>query len=167
MGLGSNMGYSALKSIQILQGACELLSNALCDFVHSSVYKTKALYFESQDDFFNMVVRGKVPDTCSALELLFLTQSIESIFGRNRSREIRFGPRPLDIDIELFGNLHIREKNLIIPHERITERAFVLVPLLEILENSADDVHIREEYKKHADSLSYGKIELFMSACDF
>ena len=65
---------------------------------------------------------------------------IEAKFGRNRKKEIRNGPRTLDIDIELFGNQIIKTNTLEIPHIRIKERAFVLKPMLEILPNLADPI---------------------------
>ncbi len=66
------------------------------------------------------------------LELLRLTQSIEARFGRDRSRERRKGPRPLDIDVLLYGDLALELPGLSLPHPGILERAFVLEPLLEL-----------------------------------
>ena len=71
-------------------------------------------------------------------ELLNLTQKIEAEYGRDRRHEIRFGPRSLDIDIELFADVRIRTESLEIPHPRLCERAFVLIPMLEILPFCAD-----------------------------
>lgn len=140
LGLGSNRqfesGHIVLSPAEILKAACEKLDKLLRQAVFSSVYITRPMYVENQCDFYNMVVGGLWSG--SARELLSATQAIEAEFGRDRSREIRNGPRSLDIDIELFGNGIINEPDLVIPHPRLKERSFVLVPLLEILEKSAD-----------------------------
>ena len=92
-----------------------------------------------------MTALGFVSDDCKPEELLKITQKIEGEFGRDRSKEIRFGPRSLDIDIELFGNEKIESPELLIPHPRIKERTFVLLPALEILDQSSDK-SIRDEF---------------------
>ena len=94
------------------------------------------MYVENQDDFYNMVVSGSFDGT--PRELLDKIHAVEKSLGRDRSLEFRNGPRSLDVDIELFGNLVVHETDLIIPHERFFERAFVLVPLLDILRENAD-----------------------------
>ncbi len=140
LGMGSNRQLESecgvLPPAEILKAACEKLDKLLKQAVFSSVYITRPMYVENQCDFYNMVVGGLWNGT--ARELLSATQAIEAEFGRDRSREIRNGPRSLDIDIELFGNGTIDEPDLIVPHPRLMERSFVLVPLLEILEKSAD-----------------------------
>ena len=140
LGLGSNRqlesGGSVLSPAEILKAACEKLDKLLKQAVFSSVYMTRPMYVEDQCDFYNMVVGGLWEGT--ARELLCATQAIEAELGRNRSREIRNGPRSLDIDIELFGNSSVSEPDLVIPHPRLMERSFVLVPLLEILGKPAD-----------------------------
>mgnify|MGYP002355625005 FL=1 len=65
-------------------------------------------------------------------QLLGAVQGIEAQFGRDRSKERSKGPRTLDIDILLFGNEIIDQPDLYVPHPGMTERAFVLVPLLEL-----------------------------------
>jgi len=92
-----------------------------------------------------MVVAGCVDNSMSPHDLLFRIHQIEASLGRDRSREMRNGPRSIDIDIEVFGNeiIHFSDSknamnNLDIPHPRLSERAFVLLPLLEILGKSAD-----------------------------
>ena len=143
LGLGSNKNFRSLDSLHLLACACEALSRLFSDFRVSSVYCTKPMYVENQADFLNMAVSGETE--LSAHELLSKIHEIEAEFGRERKNEIRNGERSLDIDIELFGNEKISfhdEKNpmndLEIPHPRISERAFVLIPLLEILPKSAD-----------------------------
>lgn len=114
-----------------------------CKF--SSVYRTKAMYVENQEDFYNMAAIGFIEDKVNAFDFLKTINSIEAKYGRDRDKEIRFGPRSLDIDIELFGDEEINTEILQIPHVRMEERAFVLVPTLEILTDSADEI-IREKY---------------------
>ncbi|MCR5762815.1 MAG: 2-amino-4-hydroxy-6-hydroxymethyldihydropteridine diphosphokinase [Treponema sp.] len=152
LGLGSNRSYGGKSPIELLSSACSELSLRVQDMKISSIYKTKALYLTEQDDFYNMVVAGKFEG--SAYELLEFIHSVENRHGRNRSKEVRNGPRPLDIDIELFGEQVIHEKDLIVPHERLEERAFVLVPLVEILPSYA------EKYKDALKNVSDQRIEL-------
>lgn len=144
LGLGSNrqfeMGGLLLSPPEILKAACEKLDSLLDKAVFSSVYITRPMYVEDQCDFFNMVVVGFWG--ASPLKLLAKTQFIEAELGRDRGREIRNGPRSLDIDIELFGNASVNLPDLVIPHPRLLERSFVLVPLLEILEKSADKTDV-------------------------
>lgn len=153
LGLGSNVDFDGKSSLEILEAACAELKAILADPVFSSVYKTKAMYVTDQNDFYNMVVLGSVPDEMTPFDLLKLINRIEARYGRNREKEIRFGPRPLDIDIELFGNETINTEILQIPHIRLKERAFVLIPALEILNKNADE-NIRGVFKDYLDKLS-------------
>ncbi|MCH5282886.1 MAG: 2-amino-4-hydroxy-6-hydroxymethyldihydropteridine diphosphokinase [Treponema sp.] len=134
LGLGSNKKFSALRPEEILGGAVFELSKILRGVEISSVYRTKAMYVLEQDDFYNMALAGFLDEGISARDLLEKIHEIEASFGRDREKEIRFGPRPLDIDIEFFGNQKISEPDLQIPHPRLKERAFVLIPLLEVLD---------------------------------
>ena len=152
LGLGSNRGYGANSPEDNLRGACFRLSELLRDVVMSSVYRTKAMYFTEQDDFLNMVLAGYADDSSDPFLFLDRSHGIEAEFGRDRKTEFRNGPRPLDIDIELFGGREISSPSLQIPHPRIHERAFVLVPMLEILKNPAD-VNLRQKYQEYLDSL--------------
>ena len=102
-------------------------------------------------DFYNMVVCGDYSGSC--FQLLDDIHNVESSLGRDRSKEFRNGPRSLDVDIELFGNERVNTENLVVPHERMTERAFVLKPLLEILHKNADkfkaEISFYEEKLSH------------------
>ena len=109
LGLGSNKKLSLTNTkdsflcpVEILKEAFSVLKYVLKDCKMSSVYKTKAMYVTDQDDFYNAAVFGYFNGTPE--ELLNKTQGIEALFGRNREKEFRNGPRTLDIDIELFGN---------------------------------------------------------------
>lgn len=135
LGLGSNKKFSCLSPEEILGGAIFGLSKILHNIEISSVYRTKAMYVVDQEDFYNMALVGLLDDGICARALLEKIHEIEAAFGRDREKEIRFGPRSLDIDIEFFGRQKIIEPDLQIPHPRLKERAFVLAPLLEVLDS--------------------------------
>jgi 2-amino-4-hydroxy-6-hydroxymethyldihydropteridine diphosphokinase len=83
-----------------------------------------------QDPFLNVVVRART--TLAPPDLLAETQLLERAFGRDRSREVRWGPRPLDIDLLVVGDAQLATADLELPHPRLAQRPFVLVPLLEV-----------------------------------
>ena len=126
-----------MPPIDIVKAACAELHPLFVTFAVSSLYRTQALYIADQSDFYNMVVCGAVREGLTPHDLLAEIHKIEAKYGRNRKKEVRFGPRPLDIDIELFGDMEIDDEALTIPHPRMRERAFVLVPFLEILNRRA------------------------------
>lgn len=160
LGLGSNTNFHNESSLTLLEKACSALKEIMEDVKVSSVYRTKPMYVEDQDDFYNMVVSGQVLDEENPFGFLKKINKIEADFGRDRAKEIRFGPRSLDIDIEIFGNQKINTEILQIPHPRVKERAFVLYPLLEVLKKNADDLLVKEyeSYLKNVDSSSIEKI---------
>lgn len=96
----------------------------------SSLYNTEPVGFAAQPRFVNAVVA--LETELSPHELLDGLMAIEKEFGRDRAAGVVNKPRTLDLDILLFGDLEISEPNLRIPHPRLAERAFVLVPLCEI-----------------------------------
>lgn len=124
--MGSNQG----DSLGALDAALSELSASIAGLRASSVYRTKPRYDEDQAEFLNLVAAGDTELT--PRELLALTQGIEAAHGRDRSKERFKGPRPLDIDLLLYGEFVMAEPELLIPHPGIEERAFVLVPLLEL-----------------------------------
>ena len=132
-----------MKSEKLIFSAISFLRPFFsCDFVFSSLYRTKPMYFENQSDFLNMVVAGKIKKDITPHSLLFEIHKIEECLGRNRALEKRNGPRSIDIDIEFFGNEHFSAHDLQIPHPRIFERPFVCVPLYEILPDFASSMKI-------------------------
>ena len=145
--MGSNKSFNGKTPLELLKEAEKELSNLLSDLTFSSIYKTKAMYVEDQDDFYNMACVGYVEDDKDSFTLLKEINAIEAKYGRNRENEIRFGPRSLDLDIELFGDDKINTEVLQIPHPRIEERAFVLIPAIEILTKSADEL-VRAHYTR-------------------
>ena len=97
----------------------------------SSIYETDPVGYEEQDLFLNMVIQIKTQ--LSPFELLDACMETEKDLGRKR--EIRWGPRTIDLDILLYSEENIFTERLIIPHPRLHERAFVVIPLLEICPN--------------------------------
>lgn len=97
----------------------------------SSIYETAPVGYLDQADFLNMVV--EVSTDLPSLTLLDYLQSIEKKLGR--TREVRFGPRTIDLDILLYNEENSEMERLTLPHPRMDERAFVLVPLNEIAPN--------------------------------
>jgi 2-amino-4-hydroxy-6-hydroxymethyldihydropteridine diphosphokinase len=137
-----------MEPSEILRAACEALSRRVGALKVSSTYLTKPMYVDNQPDFYNMVVAGQWAG--SPFALLDFAHEVEAAFGRDRAREIRNGPRSLDVDIILFGSQCIESPELTVPHPKMTERAFVLCPLLELLSEAADP----KDGRKYATYLS-------------
>jgi 2-amino-4-hydroxy-6-hydroxymethyldihydropteridine diphosphokinase len=130
IGIGSNVGDRELHC----RKAIELLGEAEKLTAVSSLYCTEPVGYQEQEDFINAVVA--VETNRSPEELLNLCRSIEDRLGRKR--EIRWGPRTADLDILLYGDRVVNLPGLVVPHPRMAERKFVLVPLAEI---APDAVH--------------------------
>lgn len=94
----------------------------------SSIHETKPVGYEDQNDFFNMAI--EIETNLKPLDLIIKLQEIEHKMGRVRN--IKNGPRVIDLDILTYNNKTINEPNLIIPHPRMSERDFVMKPLKEI-----------------------------------
>jgi len=124
LGLGSNMGDRQ----ENLERALDLLSQRLRMGQVSSIYQTRPIGNTEQPDFLNLVCQGY--SRLSPEGLLTLAKSIESKLGRTSDRSDV--PRPIDIDILFYGDQVIETSGLVIPHPRLTERLFVLIPLVEI-----------------------------------
>jgi len=110
--------------------------DAFCDgpevqlTTRSSDYSTPPWGVLNQPRFVNLCIA--VATTLSPQTLLARAQAVEQAFGRDRASERRWGPRPLDIDLLAYDDLVLDEADLTLPHLRLFERAFVLVPLAEI-----------------------------------
>lgn len=156
LGLGSNRSYKGMTCRQLLESACQLLSRRVAGLVRSSLYRTAPLYYHDQEDFWNMVVAGRFSG--SPRELLEFIHQVEAQLGRDRSKEFSNGPRSLDVDIELFGRQRVSEPDLVIPHPRLQERAFVLVPMLEVFSQNADLCIDESLYRECLASLSHQEI---------
>ena len=124
LGLGSNLGDRKAN----LEKALQLLGERLYIEQVSSLYETEPVGHAEQPMFFNAVCRAETE--LGPLQLLSLIQGIEATLGRVPS--FTNGPRSIDVDILFYDDLSIKTTDLTIPHPRIEERAFVLIPLLEI-----------------------------------
>ena len=126
VGLGANLGEPRR---QVEQGFLELDAIAHTRVVKaSSLYRTEPVGYAAQPLFVNAV--AQLETGLSAERLLAELQAIETRHGRERS--FPNAPRTLDLDLLLFGNALMKTEQLEVPHPRMHERAFVLVPLLEI-----------------------------------
>jgi len=135
LGLGTNLGDKAGN----LNEAINKLSLEVGSIVRKSTFHaSKPWGFESENEFLNAVVL--VETNLSAFTLLAKTQEIERELGRTAKSANGYADRLIDIDILLYGNLVVDEPTLKIPHPLITERDFVLIPLLEIAPELVDPV---------------------------
>ncbi|UDG82856.1 2-amino-4-hydroxy-6-hydroxymethyldihydropteridine diphosphokinase [Candidatus Vallotia lariciata] len=125
LGLGANLGNAP----QTLKDAVIYLAQqvSIITLVESSLYRTAPVNAYG-NDFYNCVV--KIDTILAIRQLLALCHSIENYFGRERLYQN--SPRTLDIDILLYGTVQLDRNDLTVPHPRLIERAFALVPLLEL-----------------------------------
>jgi 2-amino-4-hydroxy-6-hydroxymethyldihydropteridine diphosphokinase len=132
LALGSNLGDRHKNLSEALQRLCKAVD------LHkiSSVYETEPVGYLDQPRFLNMVCYGQT--SCSPGGLLHNAKAIEEALGRQPS--FPNAPRPIDIDILLYDNLCLETEHLTIPHPRMRERAFVLVPLVEIAPTAIEPV---------------------------
>ncbi len=140
IGLGSNIGererylYTALK---------EMDTDAAIQIIDlSSIYETEPVGVTSQPVFLNMV--AEIKTTYTPYELLDCLQEIEG--QCKRTRELKWGPRTLDLDILLYNQENMKSERLEIPHPRMKERGFVLIPLFEVNPQLVKN-ELYEEYK--------------------
>jgi 2-amino-4-hydroxy-6-hydroxymethyldihydropteridine diphosphokinase len=133
IGLGSNLGGVMGEPVEQLEQALKALaSHSQITLVNlSSNFKTKAIGPGAQPDYINAV--ALIETQLEPLALLDCLQFIEQ--QHERERAVRWGARTLDLDILMYGNLTMDTPRLTIPHPRIAERAFVLVPLLDLNPN--------------------------------
>ena len=130
LALGTNLGDREAN----LRSAKELLAPKIVVERESAIYVTPPWGYEDQPEFLNQVIR--VRTYLRPLALLKVLKRIEK--GMGRQETFRNGPRLIDLDILIYGQQVIQKNNLCIPHPRMHERAFVLVPLCEI---APDFVH--------------------------
>jgi len=132
LGLGSNQRQPANQLSQAIDRLADI--DQLDILRTSSFYCTPPWGDEQQDDFINAVV--EIETSLDPNSLLRAIQSVENVMGRQR-KDRRWGPRIIDIDLLLYGDLQYQSADLEIPHPRMHERAFVLVPLFD-LDNSLE-----------------------------
>ncbi|MQY55295.1 MAG: 2-amino-4-hydroxy-6-hydroxymethyldihydropteridine diphosphokinase [Dehalococcoidia bacterium] len=124
LGLGSNLGDRQAN----LARALKLLGERLHIELVSSLYETEPVDYTEQPLFLNAICRAQTE--LGPMQLLSLVKGIEASLGRVPS--FPNAPRPIDIDIIFYGDRVMETPDLTIPHPRLEERAFVLIPLLEV-----------------------------------
>jgi 2-amino-4-hydroxy-6-hydroxymethyldihydropteridine diphosphokinase len=133
IGVGSNVGDRSANCRRAVQdlGAGATIQIAAT----SSLYETAPVGGPPQRSYVNLVT--KVSTGLSARDLFEVLKAIERRLGRDRT-EIRWGPRVIDLDLLTYGDEKINEPDLEVPHPRMTQRRFVLVPLVEIDPEASD-----------------------------
>jgi 2-amino-4-hydroxy-6-hydroxymethyldihydropteridine diphosphokinase len=127
--LGGNVGDVRATFQKAIANICGMTQAAL--LARSSDYATPPWGDEQQPRFINACI--EIETDLDPHALLFTLHKIEHKFGRDRARETRWGPRTLDLDLIAYDDVSIQKPELTLPHPRLFERAFVLVPLLEIV----------------------------------
>lgn len=125
IGLGANLD----DRVGRLRLALGKLRETLDDLRVSSVYETAPMHIENQPDYLNACCVGRT--RLAPRRLLSVLKGIERQLGR-RADGRRYGARVVDLDLLLYGELVLEEEELVVPHPRLRERAFVLVPLAEL-----------------------------------
>jgi 2-amino-4-hydroxy-6-hydroxymethyldihydropteridine diphosphokinase len=128
LALGGNVGDSRAVLDRAVALLCD--GNEVRLTARSSDYLTPPWGVTDQPPFVNLCIA--VETSLSPQALLARAQAVERALGRDRAREQRWGPRSADIDIIAYDDLTLAEESLTLPHPRLFERAFVLVPLAEI-----------------------------------
>ena len=124
LGFGSNLGDRE----ENIRRAVERLSESVCGIQTSSLYETEPWGYLDQPKFLNMVC--KCLTRLEPVELLSVCKGLEALAGREPS--FKYGPRVLDVDILAYGDVVVKTDSLVVPHDMLHERAFVLAPLAEI-----------------------------------
>jgi 2-amino-4-hydroxy-6-hydroxymethyldihydropteridine diphosphokinase len=126
VGIGANLDDPAARVRDAFSSLAALPKTRLLK--HSSLYRTEPQGYRAQPDFVNAV--AELETSLAPPDLLAGLQALEA--GAGRRRTFANAPRTLDLDLLLYGDERIAEPGLAVPHPRMHERAFVLVPLLEI-----------------------------------
>jgi len=126
--LGGNVGDVRTTFQKAIANICGMAQASLT--ARSSDYATPPWGDERQARFINACI--EIETSLDPHALLFTLHKIEARFGRDRSKETRWGPRTLDLDLIAYDEVSMHEPDLTLPHPRAFERAFVLVPLVEI-----------------------------------
>ncbi len=131
---GTNLGNRKVN----LQKAKEILSSHFQFLEESRIYESPAVDYLQQPDFYNQVLVFKTPDL-QAEQVMSLLLEVEKLMGR--TREVLRGPRIIDLDLLFFDFIHHNSDHLTLPHPRLFERSFVVLPLQEL--------QIYNELEKH------------------
>jgi 2-amino-4-hydroxy-6-hydroxymethyldihydropteridine diphosphokinase len=130
IGLGGNVGDDAAILARFVR-AREALAQ-LGDVRSAALYRTAPIG-PDQAPFLNTAVRVAADPSTTPAELVATLSELERLLGRDRARETRWGPRPIDLDVLLWDARAIRTPELVVPHPRLTERRFALAPLIDLL----------------------------------
>ncbi len=152
LGIGSNLGdkkQNIEAAVSLLREQAQLTVTKI-----SSYYETEPVGYLEQDWFLNCVL--EIETSLRPEQLLLACQAIEAKLKRERL--IRFGPRTIDIDILLYEGYDSLEEDLTIPHPRMSERKFVLIPLLEIAGNIVIGSHSLEDLIADLNKRDFGKV---------
>ena len=125
-----------------LQTAVDKLTELYPVLGVSKIYETQPVGEVVQDDFYNIALALDVPESLKPEALLTQTQQIEK--EMKRVKTIHWGPRTIDLDILLFGELRMVSEQLTIPHAEMANRRFVLQPLLEVAERISDVTVVKQ-----------------------
>jgi len=137
---GGNVGDARATLDRALQSFCDGTDVRL--LARSADYRTPPWGVEDQAPFINLCV--KIATVLSPRTLLDRAHAVERSLGRDRAREVRWGPRTVDIDLLTYDMLTLNDADLVLPHPRLLQRAFVLVPLAEIApEQMIDGITVR------------------------
>ena len=156
IGIGSNIGNkeeNIRSSIKLMKKKCRILKT-------SSLYETEPVGYKEQDWFLNCAIEAETK--IEPLELLEFLKSIEKNIGR--VKEIKNGPRIIDMDILFYDDKIINESELIIPHPRLHERLFVLEPLKEIAPELVHPVFGKSIGEIYSEAKNGHEIRLFKSS---
>ena len=138
LSLGTNQG----NKLENLQNAIDLIADKVGSVIKiSSVYKTASWGFDS-DYFYNICLKATTQKKKKKLMQILL--SIENELGRTRNNTTSYTDRNIDIDILLIDNKIIFSQTLIVPHTKMLERKFVLIPLVEIAQNTLHPIEKKE-----------------------
>jgi 2-amino-4-hydroxy-6-hydroxymethyldihydropteridine diphosphokinase len=140
LSLGSNLGDRENNLFEAVNKISKISGINITKV--SNIYETEPVGYLDQGKFLNMALR--LLTELEPLKLLEYLQSVEIML--KRTREIHWGPRTIDIDILMIDNLKIDLKELVIPHPRMFERAFVLIPFRELIEREDSFIENIDDY---------------------
>ena len=152
LGVGTNIGNKKDNIIYSLKALSHLPSTEIVKL--SSVYETEPWGFLEQDNFYNICI--EIETGLSPNALLGACLGIEAAAGRERP--FKNAPRVLDMDVLIYESFSMNEPELMLPHPRIGERAFVLVPLKDISDNMNFYGFNYEDYYKKCDKSGVNKV---------
>jgi len=141
LGLGGNVGNARKTIDEAIMLLCGKSGIRL--LARSFAYRTAPWGVEDQPAFINVCIA--VETSLTPYRVLAQAQAVENALGRDRGRERRWGPRSIDIDLLAYDDLKLQTPELTLPHPRLFERAFMLVPLAEIApERMIGGVRVRD-----------------------